>query len=165
MSLGDGRDGWTPKLSLEISHGDFTFLPSPAVPDAAPVVPAPQKEPRQGLSLEALAAFEASKRRPSVRRAERCIALAIRKGQAEGRIETRSDAASRAGRIGQGTLERSRDATTFKPAPSDFATHSELYGHDGGAYAMADDVSEEAFEAAIEEPAGQTVLEFTEREP
>ena len=43
MTVGDGRDGWTPKPSLEISHGEFTFLPSPAVPDGAPVVPAPKK--------------------------------------------------------------------------------------------------------------------------
>lgn len=63
MSLGDGRDGWTPKPSLEISHGDFTFLPSPAVPDTAPVASAPQKRPRQAVTLDTLAAFERSKRR------------------------------------------------------------------------------------------------------
>jgi hypothetical protein len=84
-----------------------------------------------------------------VRRAERCIGLAIRKGQAEGRIETKSEAASRAAKIARGVIDRSHDATPMKP--SDFATHSERYGNDGGIYAMADNVSEEAFEAAIGE--------------
>ena len=131
MTVGDGRDGWTPKPSLEISHGEFTFLPSPAVPDAAPVVPAPQKKPRQSLSLEGLAAFEASKRRPSARRAERCIGLAIRKGQAEGRIRRRGDVRSQ--------------GTTDSPDASFSTTKERVY-----AYAMADNVSEEAFEAADE---------------
>lgn len=71
-----------------------------------------------------------------VRRAERCIGLAIRKGQAEGRINTRGDQRS----------DQHREKTLVSPsvylAPGDATVN---------AYAMADNVSDEAFEAAIGE--------------
>lgn len=63
MSLGDGRDGWTPKPSLEISHGEFRGRGVPAVPEAQYRGARTPKEPRKGLTLANLAAFEASKRR------------------------------------------------------------------------------------------------------
>ncbi len=82
-----------------------------------------------------------------VRRAERCIGLAIRKGQAEGRIAKRGDIGgaqvkgtrgAKTGSIRGGDLER---ASRFLTTPNELT----------GAYAMADNVSEEAFEAAIGE--------------
>jgi len=58
------------ELSLESSHGDLRFLPSPGVPDASIVAPAPPREPRQGVTLEGLATFERSKRHPRALRAD-----------------------------------------------------------------------------------------------
>lgn len=71
-----------------------------------------------------------------VRRAERCIGLAIRKGQAEGRISQRGDQRS----------DQRRQKTLISPSvflrPGDETVNT---------YAMTDDVPADTFEAAIEE--------------
>lgn len=72
-----------------------------------------------------------------VRRAEHCISLAIRRGQESGEIRRR----------GQSRVPNLK-------SPTDFASHGELNG-DGdrnpGIYALVDGVTEEQFDAAIEE--------------
>lgn len=75
-----------------------------------------------------------------VRRAERGIGVCIRKGQEAGRIETLSEARSRA-RLGQ----QNADGTLSKPRPRDFTDPDSL--HD--AVTVTDGVSDEQFEAAL----------------
>jgi hypothetical protein len=80
-----------------------------------------------------------------VRRAERGIGVAIRRGQEAGEIK----------RQGQGggqppATERPRSDNTLS-SPYDFASHQELVGNGTGIYHMTDDVSDEQFETAIEE--------------
>lgn len=88
-----------------------------------------------------------------VRRAERNVGLAIRKGQAEGTITTRSDNAATAAVV-PGAGSRGVDADQFpgKAKPTDFASKSELFGsgRTPGFYAMAE-ASDEHFEEALEE--------------
>jgi hypothetical protein len=81
-----------------------------------------------------------------VRRAERGIGVAIRRGQAEGTIKRR----------GQGGGQPPRGARprgdTSLSSPTDFATHGELHGNSSdGIYDMTDDVTDEQFEDAIGE--------------
>jgi len=76
-----------------------------------------------------------------VRRAERLVGVAIRKGQAEGTITTKGVSKF----VG----------TTNLASPYDYADHTTLYG-DGtlggnGVYALADDVTDEQFDQAIEQ--------------
>jgi hypothetical protein len=78
-----------------------------------------------------------------VRRAERGIGLAIRKGQEEGSV------------IRRGGPRGSKHAdSVFDPRPvTDFATHGELNGHGSttGIYAMTDGIPDEDFENAVTE--------------
>jgi hypothetical protein len=69
-----------------------------------------------------------------VRRAERGIGVAIRRGQQAGAIR----------RQGQG-----RGYTQQLPKPTDFASHDELMGNQAGIYDMTDDVTDGDFEAAL----------------
>lgn len=69
-----------------------------------------------------------------VRRAERGIGVAIRRGQETGAIR----------RQGQG-----RGYTQQLPKPTDFASHDELMGNQAGIYDMTDDVTDGDFEAAL----------------
>jgi hypothetical protein len=80
-----------------------------------------------------------------VRRAERCIGLAIRKGQSEGTIAGKD--AGPAVRV----AKQSGDTTLLKPRPSDFASPHELSSNGAGIYQMTDDVTDEQFEDVIEE--------------
>jgi len=74
-----------------------------------------------------------------VRRAERGIGQAIRRGQEEGSIRRQGQS-----RIGQ------RQHQTLVASPTDFATHGELIGSRGdGIYDMTDGVTDEQFEDAI----------------
>lgn len=85
-----------------------------------------------------------------VRRAERGVGVAIRKGQEAGEIRTRGETRSHYNRW-DGELAPSESAT--KPSPFNFATKDELgSAHDnGGIYAMTDGVSDEQFEEALTE--------------
>ncbi|MCA1572563.1 MAG: hypothetical protein LC798_20140 [Chloroflexi bacterium] len=72
-----------------------------------------------------------------VRRAERGIGVAIRRGQEEGTIR------GHGGKFTQGEVE--------PPSPSEYATRSELHGNGQypGLYDVTDDVTDEQFEEAI----------------
>lgn len=82
-----------------------------------------------------------------VRRSERVLGLAIRKGQEEGAIR----------KSGQRTGNQYTDSEaravskSFKASPTDFAASSELASSNGGIYDVTDDVTDEKFEEAITE--------------
>ncbi len=78
-----------------------------------------------------------------VRRAERGIGLAIRKGQESGEIRRKGQG----GGLPPGA-ERPR-ADTARSSPADFASESELRGNAAGIYHLADGVADEDFEAAL----------------
>jgi hypothetical protein len=80
-----------------------------------------------------------------VRRAERGIGVAIRRGQAAGQIR----------RPGQGGGQppravRPRDDKTMS-SPADFASHGELLGNGAGIYHLTDGVCDAEFDAALAE--------------
>jgi hypothetical protein len=84
-----------------------------------------------------------------VRRAERGIGLAIRKGQELGEIKKR-------GERDQSVNQHSRVAAQgvngcSKPTPTDFASADELHGNGAGIYHMTDDVTDDHFNASIDE--------------
>jgi hypothetical protein len=79
-----------------------------------------------------------------VRRAERGIGLAIRRGQQNGKIRRRGDHGERAG-------GDSDDNTISRPGPANYATTGELRGNGAGIYHMTDGVSDEDFEEALAE--------------
>lgn len=85
-----------------------------------------------------------------VRRAERGVGVAIRKGQTAGTVETPSESRSRAGRIARGSYQV---GNTNLIRPLEIAPMHELIGATGhdGIYAMTDNVTDEQFGAAIEE--------------
>jgi hypothetical protein len=77
-----------------------------------------------------------------VRRAERGIGVAIRRGQQNGAIRRRGDHGGRAAGNGDGN-------TIYRPGPADYATTGELRGNGAGIYHMTDGVSDEDFEEAL----------------
>jgi hypothetical protein len=77
-----------------------------------------------------------------VRRAERGIGVAIRRGQQRGEIRRRGDHVERAAANGDGN-------TISRPGPADYATTGELRGNGAGIYHMTDGVSDEDFEEAL----------------
>lgn len=91
-----------------------------------------------------------------VRRAERGLGVAIRDGQANGTVETKSDAARRgtvAREVNQGRRSVSDTDLLDKIRPRDLAPEGELHGARSGEgiYDMADGVSDEQFEEALAE--------------
>lgn len=76
-----------------------------------------------------------------VRRAERGIGVAIRRGQEDGTIR----------RQGQSRITHQPGNTELVASPTDYATGDELGGNDAGIYHLTDDVSDEVFEDAVEE--------------
>lgn len=79
-----------------------------------------------------------------VRRAERGIGVAIRRGQEAGEIAGR--AAGPASRV----AKQSGDTTLLLPSPTDFASPHELSSNGAGIYQMTDDVTDEMFEEGLE---------------
>jgi hypothetical protein len=77
-----------------------------------------------------------------VRRAERGIGVAIRRGQEAGEIRCR-------GRHGGRGAGNGADSTISRPGPADYASITELRGNGAGIYHLTDGVSEEEFEAAL----------------
>ena len=78
-----------------------------------------------------------------VRRAERGIGVAIRRGQAAGQIRRRGD-------HGSARMAGNGDGNTIsKPGPGDFASAVELRGNGAGIYHLTDGVSDEDFEQAV----------------
>lgn len=84
-----------------------------------------------------------------VRRSERGLGVAIRKGQEAGEIETIEDARSRAGLTAQG--HHVVDNDLMKQPVGRFANHDELSGNGAGIYHLTDNVTDEQFDAAIDE--------------
>jgi hypothetical protein len=86
-----------------------------------------------------------------VRRAERGIVLAIRKGQERGEIETRTDALSRASRSRRLFGDRSVDTESItKESVASFVSADEMTGNGAGIAHLADGVTDDQFDAAIE---------------
>ena len=79
-----------------------------------------------------------------VRRAERGIGVAIRRGQQTRGIRRRGDHGGRTAGNGDGN-------TISRPGPADYATIGELRGNSAGIYHMTDGVSDEDFEEALTE--------------
>ncbi len=80
-----------------------------------------------------------------VRRAERGIGLAIRRGQQRGEIRRKGQGGGQP----PGTNRPRADKTMSSPA--DFASNSELRGNGAGIYHLTDGVSDEEFEATLAE--------------
>jgi hypothetical protein len=78
-----------------------------------------------------------------VRRAERGIGVAIRRGQAAGQIRRRGEHG------GARTAANGADNTISKPGPGDFASPVELRGNGAGIYHLTDGISDEDFEEAV----------------
>jgi hypothetical protein len=81
-----------------------------------------------------------------VRRAERGIGVAIRRGQEAGEIATEAEIKSYAGRRRQ---HGDKTPVLDKPKPTEYASQDELTSNGVGAYALADGVTDERFEEAI----------------
>lgn len=77
-----------------------------------------------------------------VRRAERGIGLAIRKGQQTGEIRRR-------GERGPAKKDGADNTSFSKPGPADFAPDAELRSNGAGIYHLTDDVSDEQFDRAV----------------
>jgi hypothetical protein len=78
-----------------------------------------------------------------VRRAERGIGVAVRRGQAAGLIRRRGDHG------GTQAAGNGADNTISKPGPADYASVGELRGNGAGIYHMTDGVSDAEFEEAV----------------
>lgn len=107
-----------------------------------------------------------------VRRAERGIGVAIRRGQEAGEIETTAEAKRRAGLIARGVQHSADNNVVPKARPVDFAKKDELHNNGAGIYALTDGVTDEQFDEAIEEAKAEgnlsranVVRKATGREP
>lgn len=93
------------------------------------------------------------------RRAERGLGVAIREGQANGTIETRSDVARRGtmvrernqGRISDDDLNHFMNEVDTKQKLADLVDTQELSNNGCGIYQMTDNVTDEQFDQAIAE--------------
>ena len=96
-----------------------------------------------------------------VRRAERGVGVAIRKGQDEGTIRTRADGGAPSHRS-----VLNGDTTEYKPGPTAFAAPHELTGQAGqnnGIYGLTDGVTDEHFEEAVAEAKSEGNLSLGQR--
>lgn len=136
-------------LALVLEHGDIDHLVELKAQAQAITVYTRQKE----LGREAeLAAAEI------VRRAERGVALAIRRGQDKGEIETPEEARLRASQMGSAarlggqnpSSNRGRDESSVsrKPRPRDYASKPELSSTHGDIYDLAES-DDTSFETAL----------------
>lgn len=82
-----------------------------------------------------------------VRRSERALGVAIRKGQEAGEVARRGQGGGT--EIPPGATQPRSDRGMS--LPTDFAKESELSGNGGGIYAVTDGVSDEQFESALSE--------------
>jgi hypothetical protein len=127
-------------LAEALAHGDLDALVNAKGYAATLRVAVMQKQLGKDAELSAT---------ELVRRAERCIGLGIRQGQADGAIRDRGDNETI---YNPSTGLRDRVVGTIpKASPTDFASHAELSNHAGGIYALTDDVTDEQFEQAVEE--------------
>lgn len=84
-----------------------------------------------------------------VRRAERGIGVAIRRGQQEGTIATREEARSFAGQVSSARRLGNNEPLKAKPTPGDIVPVHELSDNGAGIYHLTDGVSDDQFEAAL----------------
>jgi hypothetical protein len=85
-----------------------------------------------------------------VRRAERGLGQAIRRGQETGEVATNHEIRSYAGRVSQASQHNGDTAELVrKPSPSDFSKELHSTGSTAGIYEFTDGVSDEQFEEAI----------------
>lgn len=96
-----------------------------------------QKKLSEGIQLESM---------EMVRRSERALGVAIRKGQDAGEIETPAEAKERAGQARQHGVTYTE---LKKPRPVDYAQKHELSNSQGGIYDMTDSVSDAQFDEAL----------------
>lgn len=82
-----------------------------------------------------------------VRRAERGVGVAIRKGQAEGTVRRRGQVAVRANQYGQA----GKSVDNRISSPTDFVPADDLTGNGAGIYDLTDGVTDEQFETAVSE--------------
>lgn len=129
MALDRGKT-W---LAEALQHGDLDALVDAKGYAATLRVAVMQKQ--LGKDAE-LAATEL------VRRAERCIGLGIRQGQAAGTIRRRGERGPE--------KDPANSRIFFKPSPTDYADPFELSSNGEGIYRFTDGVSDEQFEQAIE---------------
>lgn len=83
-----------------------------------------------------------------VRRAERGVGVAIRKGQADGMIRRAGSESFTGNQHVRGVVDVSDNT---KPSPYQYASRSELTNSSGSIYDMTDDVTDEEFEQGITE--------------
>jgi hypothetical protein len=131
-------------LELVLENGDIEYLTELKAQATALSIYARQKELGRAAYLAAA---------EIVRRAERGVAVAIRRGQASGEIETTEEARMRS--LGEARAKKaghdgSADSSS-KPRPLDYASRSELSNSEGDIYDLADDVDDDTFEQALAE--------------
>jgi hypothetical protein len=130
---------WLSEARVSLAHALETSEPSSIANFKAQVATVAEATKQLGLSKEIqLDAVE------MVRRAERGVGQAIRKGQDEGTVRKQSD---------NRFTDRNGMTGSIKINPTDLAKSHELTGvhNDGGIYQMTDDVSDEQFEEALTE--------------
>lgn len=86
-----------------------------------------------------------------VRRAERGIGVAIRKGQESGEVASRAEIWSEAAKGRHLDQQDENLLIKRKPRATDFVSSSDLTGNGAGILHLTDHVTDEAFEAAISE--------------
>ena len=101
---------------------------------------AKQKKLSEGIQLDAV---------EMVRRAERALGVAIRKGQGSGDIAKRGDIGGRSGLLHHDPSRSSNQQDLDKP--TDFASMHELSNTSGGIYDLTDGVTDDDFNAALAE--------------
>jgi len=125
-----------------LAHAVEATEPRPAAQFKAMVATIAETTKQLGLSKEIqLDAVE------MVRRAERGVGKAIRKGQEEGTV--RKPSAGGGYPSHQNVLPASDRQYDNKARPTDFAPGYDLSSTNGGIYAMTDDVTDEDFEEAL----------------
>lgn len=134
-------------LSEALEHGDIDSIVE--LKSQAEAIRAYTTQKQLGKDAE-LSATEI------VRRAERGIGMAIRKGQEEGTIRKRGQNGGRSEYVrtynGEPRVVHPRQTPNNMASPTDYVSDSELGGKSAdGIYAMTDSVSDEQFEQAIEE--------------
>lgn len=87
-----------------------------------------------------------------VRRAERGVGLAIRRGQGEGAIATKEDSLIPGGPNGKAALEGGNPSFQ-KSSPTDYVSRNDLSGGGSttGIYDLTDDISDDEFDRALDE--------------
>jgi hypothetical protein len=134
---------WLSEARVSLAHALETSNPAQVANFKAQMATVAEATKQLGLSKEIqLDAVE------MVRRAERGVGLAIRKGQDEGSIIAQGHNPFRGNQHGE--VVNSEASSAAQPV-TDFASKDELGGNGAGIYHLTDDVSDEQFEEALTE--------------